>query len=315
MILNDWFFGIDAGATQTRLYASSQSVETDFELFGGPANVVRQGKKQTGTVLSCLINDALKKIPEKSLCAVHAGVAGASPPRVQEALIHDIRLRVNATHPYQMSISHDGIIALQGAFTGETGLLFIAGTGSGVMARTGISFAETAHVGGWGYLIGDEGSGYSMGRRTLTAVAHALDGGPETILTKLVHSTFGIHDRYSLISTLARDDWEFPRVAPLILNAANQGDAVAISLVQKETELLARQSKWLLAKYPNLTPRYTIIGGLSNNEYYVNTFRRAMKKIWPAGVFALPNATPAEGAVQIAMNQSIDSVAPLSMNL
>ncbi len=314
MISSDWYFGIDAGATQTRLYACTRSVEPDFELFGDPANVVRQGRKQTGRVLSCLINDALKKIPSESLRAVHAGIAGASPPIVQEALVNDIRLRVNIDHPYHLSISHDGVIALQGAFTGETGLLFIAGTGSGVMARTGINFSETDHVGGWGYLIGDEGSGYSMGRRALTAVANALDGGPETSLTELVRTSFGIHDRHSLISTLAKPDWKFSKAAPLILNAAEHGDPVAISLVHQETELLAHQSEWLLVKHPELTPRFTIIGGLSNNEYYVNSLCRAMKRIWPVAEFTSPHAPPVEGAVQIAMQQSTDSVVPLSVN-
>ncbi|MCY3630960.1 MAG: hypothetical protein OXI05_10765 [Bacteroidota bacterium] len=307
MTSNDWYFGLDAGATKTRLYARSRVGHADLELLEGAANALRQGVAQTASVLSSLINDALDELPGGTLRAVHAGIAGASAPSIQKELVRRIRLLVNSDSPFNLTISHDGVIALEGAFAGQSGLLFISGTGSGVMARTGADISEVDHVGGWGHIIGDEGSGYAIGKRALAAVGHAFDGGPKTRLTHLAKRHLNIYDRHSLLSMIGQSDWKFQNMAPLALNAAEDGDDIAASVVQEETKLLARQAELMLKKYPDLDPRYTIIGGLSNNKFYVNRLCAATENIWPIAKFVAPKATPAEGAVQIAMQQSIDS--------
>ena len=303
-------FGLDAGATQTRLCARSLAGDPDLKVFGNAANVFRLGEFQTAEILSCLIKEALEKLPEVDLLAIHAGVAGASAPSTQNALANHIRSLIDGKDSLQISISHDGVIAIEGAFGGEGGLLFIAGTGSGVMARTQNNHTQIDHVGGWGYLIGDEGSGYSIGRRGMAAVGHAFDGGPATTLTDLVRDHLNIHDRYSLLKSITSPDWKFQHVAPLVLNASGDADAVACAIVHDETALLARQAEWLLNKHPNLNPRFTITGGLGDHEYYVASMCNAMRGIWPAAEYTIPAGTPLEGAVQIAMRQITCSDAP-----
>jgi N-acetylglucosamine kinase-like BadF-type ATPase len=302
-------FGLDAGATQTRLCARSLTGDPDLKVFGSAANVFRQGELQTAEILSCLINKALEKLPEIDLLAIHAGVAGASAPSTQKALADHIRSLIDRKDSLQISISHDGVNAIEGALGSEGGLLFIAGTGSGVMARTTKNHRQIDHVGGWGYLIGDEGSGYSIGRRGMAAVGHAFDGGPATTLTDLVRDHLNIHDRYSLLKSITSPDWKFQHVAPLVLQASSD-DAVACAIVHDETTLLAHQSEWLLKKHPNLNPRFTITGGLSNHELYVASMCNSMRRIWPAADYTPPTGTPLEGAVQIAIRQITGSDAP-----
>ena len=304
---NDWFFGLDAGATRTRLYARSIEGSEDFELFGTAANALRHGIDQTASVLSCLINEAIQRLAPANLRAIHAGIAGASAPSIQDDLVHRIRTQVDTKNPFHIGISHDGIIALEGAFSGENGLLFIAGTGSGVLVRTGPDLTDVDHVGGWGYLIGDEGSGHAIGRRGLTAVGHALDGGPRTLLTERVNAHLKISDRQSLLRTISQKKWDFQHVAPLVLRAAEEKDSVATSIVREEAESLAQQAGWLLKRHPELNPRFTIIGGLSNSEFYVDAMCRIMKSAWPQASFSLPAAAPAEGAAQIAIRQATRS--------
>ena len=303
-------FGLDAGATQTRLCARSLDGDPDLKVFGNAANVFRLGELQTAEILSCLIKRALEKLPEVDLLAIHAGVAGASAPATQKALTDHIRLLIDGKDSLQISVSHDGVNAIEGALGGEAGLLFIAGTGSGVMARPQTNHTQIDHVGGWGYLIGDEGSGYSIGRRGMAAVGHAFDGGPTTTLTDLVRDHLRIHDRYSLLKSITSPDWKFQHVAPLVLQASCDADAVACAIVDDETTLLARQAEWLLKKHPNLNRRYTITGGLSNHEFYVASICSAMRGIWPAAEYTPPKGTPLEGAVQIAMRQITGSDAP-----
>ena len=303
-------FGLDAGATQTRLCARSLDGDPDLTVLGNAANVFRLGELQTAEILSCLINETLEKLPEVDLLAIHAGVAGASAPTTQNALADHMRSLIDGGDSLRISISHDGVIAIEGALGGAGGLLFIAGTGSGVMARTETNHTQIDHVGGWGYLIGDEGSGYSIGRRGIAAVGHAFDGGPATTLTDLVRDHLNIHDRHSLLKSITSPDWKFPHVAPLVLKASGDADSVACAIVHNETALLARQAEWLLKKHPYLNPRFTITGGLSSHNFYVASMCSAMRRIWPAAEYTLPTGTPLEGAVQIAMRQITGSDAP-----
>lgn len=306
-MIRGWYIGLDAGGTKTRLYARSATDQADMELLGGPANAVRQGTTEVATILSHLVKKALQKLPKGILRGIHAGVAGAGNPAIQEELVRHMRILLASYAPFHLSLSHDGVIALEGAFGGQGGLLFLAGTGSGVMARTGEALTDIDHIGGWGYQIGDEGSGCAIGKRTLAAVAHAMDGGAKTLLTELAKMHLKIHDRQSLLSEISLPGWEFQSVAPLALKAVKRGDAVAISLLKKETTLLARQAEWMIRRHPELDPQFTIIGGLSNSEIYVKYLCTAVEKIWPTAKFTQPLSTPAAGAAQIAIRQSIDS--------
>jgi len=305
---NQWFFGIDAGGTHTRLYARSTGTCSDFHLSGGPANAFREGKDQAALVISHLINDALNRLPSGTLCGIHAGIAGVGSEFVLQQILEKIYSHIEVDHTSLMTVSNDGLIALEGAFSGKNGLLFIAGTGSGVLAKTGPQLSDMIHIGGWGYIIGDEGSGYSIGRRTMAAIAHALDGGPTTVLSDMARSQLGVVDRRSLLHTISQPDWKFQHLVSETLKAATNGDEIAISIIENETQLLASQSGWILSNYPKLTPVFAVIGGLSNDEFYVKCMRKAVKEIWPSATYIVPVSTPVEGATQIAINRFKDSV-------
>ncbi|MCY4171441.1 MAG: hypothetical protein OXE59_04715 [Bacteroidetes bacterium] len=300
---NQWFFGIDAGGTQTCLYARSIGIGSDFHLSGGPANAFRHGKNQAALTISHLINDGLNHLPHGKLCGIHAGIAGVGSEHVLKEILEKIYSHIKFNFQYKITVSNDGLIALEGALSGENGLLFIAGTGSGVLAKTGPKLSDMIHIGGWGYSIGDEGSGYSIGRRTMTAIAHAIDGGPATALTDMARSELRISDRRSLLHTISESNWKFQDLASQTLDAAKNGDEVATSIIQHETKLLVSQSEWIFKKYPKLNPIFTAIGGLTNDDYYLECLCEAVKQAWPSLTYKTPLNTPAEGAVKIAINR------------
>jgi len=297
---NGWFFGIDAGGTQTRLYAHTQDEHSDFRLFGGPANAFRDGKKHVAFMVSRLINKGYDQIQPGTLCGIHAGIAGVGSIEGHQSILDEIYSLTDAGNICKISVSNDGLIALQGALSGGTGLVFIVGTGSGVLAKTGSSLSDMIHVGGWGYSIGDEGSGYSMGRRTMAAIAHQIDGGPRTMLSEIAKHHLGVTDRYSLLNKISQSDWKFQDIVPHTLNAAAQGDEIAAWIVQYETKMLVHQVTWILKKHPDLNPVFTAIGGLCNHEYYLTNLSDAVAKVWPNASYVAPKYTPAEGAAQIA---------------
>src|SRR5258707_496529 len=81
---------------------------------------------------------------------------------------------------------------------GSKTLAVVAGTGSIALGRD--ARGATARSGGWGHLIGDEGSGYDIGRSCLQAVTRAADGrGPPTTLVDLLAHTWGLNSPTEII--------------------------------------------------------------------------------------------------------------------
>jgi N-acetylglucosamine kinase-like BadF-type ATPase len=129
-----------------------------------------------------------------------------------------------------------------GALPGTTGIALIAGTGSIVAGRN--DQGAFVRVGGWGHLLGDEGSGYDLGKQALHAIAEQIDGrGPETGLTPLIFEEWEISEPYELITRTydpATTKADIARLARFPLDLAYRQDAVSIRIVESATSELAR---------------------------------------------------------------------------
>src|SRR5690606_12096698 len=125
------------------------------------------------------------------------------------------------------------------AFDDGAGILLIAGTGSSAWAR-GVD-GRTARAGGWGHLLGDEGSGYALGVAALRAVARAHDGrAPSTDLRDAVLRHANVAAPEALIAWAASAaKAEIAALAPCVAEAAAADDAVARAIVDRAARDLA----------------------------------------------------------------------------
>jgi N-acetylglucosamine kinase-like BadF-type ATPase len=132
----------------------------------------------------------------------------------------------------------DTVIALEAAFGEGPGIIAIAGTGSIVYGRDAAGHA--ARAGGWGFAVSDEGSGHWIGRRAISAILNAHDEGCETALPKQIFQSWKIDTMDELVlhanSTPPPD---FPRLFPLVLRAAEEGDSLARGLLVEAGSKLA----------------------------------------------------------------------------
>lgn len=164
------------------------------------------------------------------------GVAGSERPEMRE------RIRAamaEALGVAEVGVSHDAALILPAAGL-RVGVALVAGTGSSACA-VGPDGLETT-IGGWGYLFGDEGSGYELGRLGLRAVSWAADGrGPATALTRGVLDALGLEVPLDLLLRLypAPPATEIAALARVVLEAAVEGDAVARGLVEGAAAELA----------------------------------------------------------------------------
>ncbi len=159
--------GIDGGGSGCRLTISVDG-DTPHTITDGPANIVTD-PNGAASVVRRLVTTAMGKtglgagaIANARICA---GLAGARLPDAAQDF---------AAHlPFPALIVDDSVTALEGAFQEADGTLVSLGTGSFFIRKSG---EAVHHIGGWGFLLGDEGSAAWLGRRALSRSLWVVDG-------------------------------------------------------------------------------------------------------------------------------------------
>lgn len=214
-----------AGAAQDAGLAGVGSEEID----GAPADKT-VGRAEQVAVAAAVVAGADRE-PENSGLA--AGMAGLFP---------------NA----KVVVRHDADGALLAGTLGEPGVLLLSGTGSVCLSMG--PHGEKARVGGWGPLLDDVGSGYWMGREAIRLALRSADGrdGP-TVLTKLLAEWAQVTDVRDLSGAVHRGDFDRPwisRLAPLVAQAAADGDATAGKILDEAAVELAAHVRAALSRSP-----------------------------------------------------------------
>jgi len=228
--------GIDAGGTKTVCLLADGAGTIIAEARGPGANLHAAGELAVEKVLHEVMESAIgdRQIIPAAVCLGIAGVDRDDEASTVRAITRRLGHRSHAV------VVNDALIALVAGAGDAPGVVIIAGTGSIAYGRN--REGEAARAGGWGHMIGDEGSGYWIGREALAAVMRAADErGPETRLTADILAHFGISD----VSRLPRIvyDREQPRTAvaalgPLVQRVSEQGDAVATRILERAVDEL-----------------------------------------------------------------------------
>ena len=293
--------GIDAGGTTTRLEARLSSGEIlKAENHGSNPRVV--GTAGTIGVLSRLIDEACRPHLAGADVRLCAGIAGASTSDVQSEISAGLSVALIAAEKKTIQITDDGKTSFEAAFAGRPGTLLLLGTGSNIICKT--LDGRWVHSGGWGYLIGDEGSGYSIGRLGLRAVARAMDRGLSTRLVARAAADFGLGSRSSFLSAVYGGSLLFADFARAVLDEASTGDIECRLLVSEAVGDLIDDLAATIEKVRSDLPRQIrVVGGLSRSTVYMGELRDGITvrlgEEWEIGP---SERTPLEGALWMAGN-------------
>ncbi|MAS38359.1 MAG: hypothetical protein CL610_30460 [Anaerolineaceae bacterium] len=229
-----YLMGIDGGGSTVRVMIITPDLTVRAEYIGPAVNPSAIGRDEAARRIQDAMRENIRQggLAPEQIAGVGVGVAGASN-RYAWA-VDWLRTTVHAVTPNANIVpSSDFEIALVGAHGQRLGILLLAGTGSLAYGVNGAG--DSALVGGWGYLLGDEGSGYWLGMRALQVAARMADGrGPDTALYAAVMTALKLDDPLELIPWLYQQParvQDVARLAPLVLDSATQGDKVARSLV------------------------------------------------------------------------------------
>ncbi|MGA9473251.1 MAG: BadF/BadG/BcrA/BcrD ATPase family protein [Terriglobales bacterium] len=248
-----FYIGIDGGGTKTRCVLGNETAVLATAVSGG-CNIVRLGEAQARESLHVVVRQACAaaKISADQIHAVCLGAAGAARPEIA-AKLQNILARTDPQFTGQIEVVGDAAIALEAAFGEGPGVIAIAGTGSIVYGRD--SSGNTARAGGWGFAISDDGSGHWIGRRAISALLRARDEGRETALTALILEAWKLESIDALVQPAnAAPPPEFPRLFPIVVRAASEGDSIARDLLSCAGAELATLAAIVLRRVSPVPP-------------------------------------------------------------
>jgi glucosamine kinase len=252
-----FYLGIDGGGTKTRCVLGNETAVLATAVSGG-SNIVRLGEAQARESLHAVVRQvcAIAKITAVQIDAVCIGAAGAARPEIA-AKVCSILAEIGLQSAARVEVVGDAAIALEAAFGSGPGVIAVAGTGSIVYGRD--ASGHTARAGGWGFAISDEGSGHWIGRHAISALLHARDEGRETALTALILEAWKLDSLDALIQRAnATPPPEFPRLFPVIVRAAAEGDSVARELLGRAGRELAALAGIVLRRVSPAPPHVPV---------------------------------------------------------
>ncbi len=293
--------GWDGGGTKTAVVYMGMDGAVMGRAVFGPLNPNGASYEQVAATVREAVA-GMKKMPGGLLGCVclQVGFAGASNPSARKLLEGVIR---EEGFLGELRLSGDHETMLYGA-VGREGAVLISGTGSVALGRNGKG--ETFRCGGWGYLIGDEGSGYAIGRDILAAVAKANDGcGPQTCLTDQVFTTLGISGMGELIRFVYDPNSDKSRIAslsPLLVEALVKGDETANAIAGRAAEELALLAATVISRLSLEAESIAFSGSILTQMTSVHQKVEAeLKSRFPLLSFIEPRQDAAVGAAAMAL--------------
>ncbi|HET7217563.1 MAG TPA: BadF/BadG/BcrA/BcrD ATPase family protein [Vicinamibacterales bacterium] len=297
--------GIDAGGTKTLCYLADEHGTLESSARAGGANLQALGELHVEKVIHDVMEEAIgaRDIMPAAICL---GIAGVDRPE-DSAVVRGIMRRIG--FKARTLVVNDALVALEAGVPGAPGVVIISGTGSIAYGRN--SRNEGARAGGWGHVLGDEGSGYWIGRAALRAVLREADRrGPRTALTPLLLKHFGVTEAQNLIHEVYSNKVRPAAIGALaecVQTAFRDKDQAAVGILRAAADELEAAGVSVARRLGLDHEAFIFIlgGGIFRA---VPWLREELERRLP---FSFPNATarlldrePAEGAVSLALQEA-----------
>ena len=293
--------GIDGGGTKTLGLLTTETGERIAHVQAGPSNYHVVGETETKNVLTEVVTGLLTQadIPTTScptFCLGMAGLGRAEDKKVIGQICNEIGIN-NAR-----ILTHDAHIGLVGGTGKQEGVIIISGTGSIVYGINGRG--EETRAGGWGYLIGDEGSGYDIARKGLQAIARATDDRDmPTALTNHILKRLELNEPSELIRWVhaAKRD-EIAQLAQLVFHTAETGDTITTRIINSAADELVLAAAAVIKRLTFTAPFDIVLSGgnLVHQPMFADKLRTRLAAIAPMAEVILPRHEPVYGAVLLA---------------
>jgi len=295
-----YIIGIDGGGTKTEAIAYSLEGEELGRGYAGFGNLLL-GFEEALNNIELAIRDSVDKASQLkniSKCEfIYLGLAGIEAEgikeRVESELMERFKVRVKATN--------DADIALAAMLEGNDGILTISGTGS---ISYGACEGKKGRTGGWGHLLGDEGSGYFIAMEGFKNMALEEDLGLEKSgLTKAYMNKLEINNVRGIKNFIySSSKGEIASFAPIVVSLANAGDEKAIAILKQAGRELAIITERLYKKLDfNGEVKIAVKGSILSEVDLVSAeFEKTLRDSIKLFTIVKKEVSPAKGAYYLA---------------
>ncbi|HEY5500788.1 MAG TPA: BadF/BadG/BcrA/BcrD ATPase family protein [Candidatus Humimicrobiaceae bacterium] len=308
----DYLLGVDGGGTKTMIAVASLDGEIIIERSIGSINFKSIGVEGALKNFIFGINSVIKELESndskpyfKSSCF---GLAGLNTS-YDKVVFVEIVLNDSITSYLNLQkavLCNDTVIGLAAGSMNKNRVIIICGTGSNCFGIN--EEGNEAKANGWDYILGDEGSGTSMGIKTLRAILQSYDGrGDETLLTGKIFEFLNINSIDELNRWTYDDPFSKDRFASLsfpLCITAEMGDKVAIRILKEEAEEVIKNVS-AVVKRLNLEEREFDLVFVGNNfkcmKYFQKIITKKLKDSFPKINFIPLTRKPVIGAIRIAL--------------
>lgn len=295
----NYIIGVDGGGTKTVALLADINGNILARSVGGPSNYNAIGFDAACTALE----DVIATVQQDHVGEVAAMCFGLAGVGRTEDVRRFQRWAVENFRGIPVKVVNDAEIILAAVSSDGPAIALICGTGSIVYGRT--VTGELIRAGGWGYLFGDEGSGFAIGAAALRAVMQAYDGrGPATLLTELILQRRKLSEPSELVRSIYGAESPRSEVAGLsdvVEQAAAERDAIAVAIINESADELARM---LTAVFPKLGGTNVSLAISGGTIIHGSALRQALVQACAARglTFAMVRYVlePAEGALRLA---------------
>lgn len=298
------FLGIDGGGTKTEAAICDETGRVLGIGQAGGSGIDSAGAERALVTIGEAVHAARRQaeLSDAPFDGVFFGMAGVVS-EADKAIVRNIARRLQLGG--RVEVDHDIRIALAGGLSGRPGVALIAGTGSscfGVNAQ-----GERWQAGGWGHLISDEGSGYWLGWNAIRLAMGAYDGRWQTALLEPVRRQLGLQEMTAIhyrLYTRGITKAEVAAFAPLVIAAAEAGDAMAQQLLRQGAQELAQMVAAVARRlgWGTASCEVTLVGGLWRaGEPVTAPFRKALAGLLPLARIVAPELPPVLGACLLAL--------------
>lgn len=284
--------GVDAGGTHTTAIAYNLQGQEIKRSESGPGQVNNNydlGIKN----IAAAVNQLLDQI-DGDCMRVLAGIAGLSVIGKAAEVAAEISARINNLPTRAIT---DSLLALYAGLEGDDGGLVIAGTGS---VFNGLQKGHLITVGGYGSLLGDEGSGYQIALSAIKAALLSWDKREDNALISLFTKHFHVEHMNECNAQIYRmNTTEIAGLAVPVAKLADQGNKDALAVIKQQAHLLARDILIGLDRYVEPKPMKVALTGsvLSNNAMMRKMIEKEVKSKYQQAVFSVSNGENAKGVV------------------
>lgn len=296
--------GFDGGGTGTRCAVLTVDGAVPAVALGGPSNYQRIGAEMAaqnvrGVALAALEQAGLTA-PAAAGALCLAGLGRACDRELMLPILQALGLAD------EILLYTDADAALAGAHALGPGIVVMAGTGATAWGAD--AQGRRVRSDGWGPILGDEGSGYWIGREALRAVMRARDGrGEATALTEAVLAHFGVQEPWELVRRLplAQTNTEdISALAVVCAEVAEAGDAVAEGILVAAGSNLAQSGAAAATQLGMVAPAVAVTGSVLTNAVVRRQFTRHLGELCPGSSVVPSRFPPVIGAALLALQHT-----------